>query len=161
MHSRTRKPNRIQLVLLVVLAAVLLLRSGIGTFGEWEETEDTEQAEVTEATEDYPVMETFSGKQLPYTACLTLEATAYSGGGQTATGTMAGEGTVAVDPEVIPLGSELYIVSEDGSSWAYGYAVAEDTGRAIQGDRIDLFYESESDCQAFGRRMVTVYVLAE
>ena len=68
---------------------------------------------------------------------------------------------VAVDPDVIPLGSKLYIVAEDGFSWEYGYAVAEDTGSSIQGERIDLFFWSERDCQEFGRKMATVYVLAQ
>ena len=61
-------------------------------------------------------------------------------------------GVVAVDPGVIPLGTRLYVEG-------YGYATAGDTGRAIKGDRIDVFFESERDCDRWGRRYTKVYVL--
>lgn len=78
--------------------------------------------------------------------------------GITASGTKARPGVVAVDPRVIPLGTKLYIESLDGSS-DYGYAVAEDTGGAIKGNRIDLFYSSRSAALNFGRRNVKVHIL--
>lgn len=78
--------------------------------------------------------------------------------GLTASGTMARPGVVAVDPKVIPLGTKLYIESLD--SWPdYGFAVAEDTGGAIKGNKIDLFMESHSTASRFGRRRVKVYIL--
>lgn len=92
---------------------------------------------------------------------LLLEATAYYpgpynfGGGvgpRTATGLAAQRGVVAVDPSIIPLGSHLYIEG-------YGYAVAGDTGGAIQGMRIDLCYNTYEEAIRFGRRMVRVYIL--
>lgn len=92
--------------------------------------------------------------------CITMEATAYdySAGNVTALGTQVRVGAVAVDPNVIPLGSKLYIESTD--SWpSYGYAVAEDTGGAIKGNRIDLFFTSSETANNFGRRIVKVYVL--
>ena len=61
-------------------------------------------------------------------------------------------GIAAVDTDVIPLGTRLYIPG-------YGEAIAADTGGAIVGDRIDLCMESYSEAMAFGRRDVTVYVL--
>ena len=78
--------------------------------------------------------------------------------GITASGTKAQPGTVAVDPRVIPLGTELYIASIDGSP-DYGFATAEDIGGAIKGNKIDLFMESSKDCNNFGRRSVKVYIL--
>ncbi len=105
-----------------------------------------------------PSIQTGSGKRT-YSSVLSVEATAYSGGGLTASGTNARVGAIAVDPSVIPLGSELYITSSDGSSWVYGYAVAEDTGGAIKGNRIDLYFNSESECQSFGRQSAMVYIL--
>ncbi len=105
-----------------------------------------------------PTVQTGSGKRT-YSRALTVEATAYSGGGLTASGTSARVGAISVDPSVIPLGSELYITSADGSSWVYGYAVAEDTGGAIKGNRIDLYFNSEGQCQSFGRQSAIVYVL--
>ena len=94
------------------------------------------------------------GAPTDYSAVLTCTATAYDlsfqscgkrpgdrGYGITATGTRAAYGTVAVDPRVIPLGSKLYIETTDGS-FIYGYATAEDTGGAIKGNKIDLFFPS-------------------
>ena len=70
----------------------------------------------------------------------------------------AGPGVVAVDPRVIPLGTKLYIESMDG--WPdYGYAVAGDTGGAIKGNKIDLFYHSSKTVRQFGRRNVRVKIL--
>lgn len=87
---------------------------------------------------------------------LRMKATAYhptdgDGRGITATGTKAGHGTVAVDPSVIPLGSDVYISG-------YGNAVAADTGGAIVGNRIDLCMETFSECYDFGVRSVDVFV---
>ncbi len=69
---------------------------------------------------------------------MTVWATWYTaesagGIGITATGTTVQKGTVAVDPSVIPLGTQMYIPG-------YGYGVAEDTGGAILGNIIDLGY---------------------
>jgi 3D (Asp-Asp-Asp) domain-containing protein len=74
--------------------------------------------------------------------------------GLCATGIRAGFGVVAVDPNVIPLGSKLYI---DG----YGYALAGDTGGAIHGNRIDLGLNSYRQADNVGRRVVHVYVMSE
>ena len=78
--------------------------------------------------------------------------------GITASGTKVRPGVVAVDPNVIPLGTKLYIQSLDGSK-DYGFAIAEDTGGAIKGNRIDLFFENSQDVYRFGRRKVKVYIL--
>ncbi len=79
-------------------------------------------------------------------------------GGQSATGVPLQRGVIAVDPKVIPLGSRVYIEALDGS-WSYGYAVAADTGGAIKGNRVDLLYDTKSECYEFGRRSCRVYVL--
>lgn len=78
--------------------------------------------------------------------------------GITASGTKAGPGVVAVDPRVIPLGTKLYIESTDGTK-DYGFAIAEDKGGAIKGNKIDLFFETASQVRSFGRRTVKVYIL--
>ena len=91
-------------------------------------------------------------------------ATAYSldgwpeSDGITATGTQARYGEIAVDPEVIPLGTRMYIVSEDGQV-VYGIATAEDTGSLILGHRIDLYYDTYEECMRFGARNCIVYIL--
>jgi 3D (Asp-Asp-Asp) domain-containing protein len=101
---------------------------------------------------------TASGEVYTYSEALTFTATAYTGGGITATGTEARVGAVAVDPKVIPLGSLLYIVSDDGYC-VYGYCVAEDTGSLIKGKRVDLYMDTYTEAINFGCRTVTVYVL--
>jgi len=88
-----------------------------------------------------------------------MEATAYtpldgSWHGITKSGIPARNGIVAVDPDVIPLGTRLYIPG-------YGLALAADTGGDIVGNRIDLCMEAHSDAWSFGRRMVKVYILAD
>jgi 3D (Asp-Asp-Asp) domain-containing protein len=67
-------------------------------------------------------------------------------------------GAIAVDPTVIPYGTEMFIVSNDGK-FIYGYAVAEDCGSSIKGNRIDLYYDSVEECNRFGIRDCTVYFL--
>lgn len=106
-----------------------------------------------------------SGREIPdesssndgYQRRLVMEATAYTeddpgSTGYTANGHRLQRGMVAVDPSVIPLGTQLYIEG-------YGYAVADDTGGAIVGNRIDLAMDSTSEAENFGRRDVVVYVL--
>ena len=116
-------------------------------------------AKIIETGTKQPTVQTSGGTSVTYSKVLTVEASAYSGGGLTASGTSARVGAIAVDPSVIPLGSKLYITSADGTSWVYGYAVAEDTGGAIKGNRIDLYYNSEAQCNSFGRRTAKVYIL--
>ena len=76
----------------------------------------------------------------------------------TYTGTEVQVGTVAVDPNFIPLGTKMYIVSADGE-YVYGYAIAEDTGGAIKGKIVDLFFNTYDECIEFGRRDVKIYIL--
>jgi uncharacterized protein YabE (DUF348 family) len=78
--------------------------------------------------------------------------------GITATGVKAREGIVAVDPNVIPLGSKVYVELEEGIP-DYGFAIAADTGGAVKGNVIDLYFEDEDRITAFGRRRAKVYIL--
>ena len=70
----------------------------------------------------------------------------------TATGMRSRVGIVAVDPRVIPLRTILYIPH-------YGYAIAGDTGSAIKGNRIDLFFYSTKQAYQWGRKSITIYVV--
>ena len=108
---------------------------------------------------------THTGEELKYLRSYTFNASAYSKYDEgcdeyTATGTKVRYGVVAVDPKQIPLGSKLYIVSNDGT-YIYGHAVAEDTGGSIKNNRIDLYFETVEECLRFGRRQCTVYLLSE
>lgn len=78
--------------------------------------------------------------------------------GITASGMKAQYGVVAVDTRVIPLGTKLYIENADGS-FTYGEAIAADTGGAIKGNKVDLFFPTHSEALAFGRKTVNVYIL--
>jgi 3D (Asp-Asp-Asp) domain-containing protein/peptidoglycan hydrolase CwlO-like protein len=82
---------------------------------------------------------------------LTVVATGYALPGRTASGRPVGWGAVAVDPSVIPLGSRLSIPG-------YGLGVAADTGGAIQGAKIDLWFPSLGEARAWGARVVTITV---
>lgn len=101
---------------------------------------------------------TVNGK--PYSMVISATATAYCDKGTTASGLRSQVGVVAVDPRVIPLGTRLYIESADGT-WSYGVCVAGDTGGAIKGNKVDLFYDSYNQCIQFGRRGCNIYVLAD
>jgi 3D (Asp-Asp-Asp) domain-containing protein len=76
----------------------------------------------------------------------------------TATGTTVRIGTVAVDPTLIPYGTRMFIVTDDGQ-YIYGIATAEDCGGGIKGDRIDLYFPTYDECMEFGRRPTTIYFL--
>ena len=65
-----------------------------------------------------------------------------------------GISTVSVDPNVIPLGTCLYIEG-------YGYAIAADTGSAIKGNEVDVYFDSSSECDDWGRKTVKVEVLGD
>jgi uncharacterized protein YabE (DUF348 family) len=100
------------------------------------------------------VMVASRGSQdIRYRQLMNMEATAYTHtGNATFTGIMPYVGIVAVDPKVIPLGTQLYV---DG----YGFAKAADIGSAIKGNKIDLFMDTREQALKFGRRMVKVYIL--
>ena len=102
-----------------------------------------------------------NGNVLNVARVITGECTAYTGGGITSTGAPAAVGRVAVNPNVIPYGTKLYIASPDGSI-VYGYAIASDTGGALMSGRVlvDLYYNTQGECINFGRRQMNVYILA-
>lgn len=69
-------------------------------------------------------------------------------------------GTVAVNPNIIPYGTLLYITSDDGR-FVYGYAYAADTGTAMMEGHafIDLYYETYEESVTSAVIPVTVYVI--
>jgi 3D (Asp-Asp-Asp) domain-containing protein/peptidoglycan hydrolase CwlO-like protein len=82
-------------------------------------------------------------------SAMTVTATGYSLKGHTATGAPTGWGVVAVDPSVIPLGTRMTIPG-------YGDGVAADTGSAIVGPHIDLWFPTLAQARAWGVRTVTI-----
>lgn len=111
----------------------------------------TQQAQVQSETSAQPSGQTF-----------IMESTAYSsdpadtlgGGTVTATGQnlLTNPMAVAVDPNVIPLGTRLYVEG-------YGEAIASDTGGAIKGNIVDVHFPTYDQCVQWGRRQVKVTIL--
>ena len=118
-------------------------------------------ASVSKNADGSGVLTFQSGATLSFSGVKSMTATAYTAGYggadyTTATGTFVQVGTVAVDKNVIPLGTRMYIAAADGSV-VYGLAVAEDTG--VRGNKVDLYYDTYEQCINFGRRSCNVYIL--
>lgn len=86
-----------------------------------------------------------------YSRKLVVKAYSYTGGGTTAMGTRARVGEIAVDPSVIPLGTNVYIEG-------VGARRAEDTGGNIKGNTIDIYMNTLAECRQWGVRYVTIYI---
>jgi 3D (Asp-Asp-Asp) domain-containing protein len=80
---------------------------------------------------------------------ISVLATGYALTGTTATGVPVGWGVVAVDPSFIPLGTSMTIPG-------YGEGVAADTGGAVAGAHIDLWFPTRAEALAWGTRTVTI-----
>lgn len=102
-----------------------------------------------------------NGAPKEYKQIITGKAAAYTAapGSKTASGRTVKPGYIAVNPNQIPYGSELWIVSTDGI--VYGYAIAADTGGFVKKGKftVDLFMNTESECRQWGSRDVVIYVL--
>ncbi len=104
-----------------------------------------------------------SGEVLTYSGTMQVVATGYHKSNPgcddwTSTGTWARVGAIAVDPRMIPYGTRMFIVSNDGA-YVYGLATAEDCGGSIKGNRVDLYFDSNYECYQFGIRNCTIYFL--
>lgn len=105
----------------------------------------------------FTYLERATGEPSRYSRSLLMRASAYTAhdpgnGSYTYRGNLLRRGMAAVDPAVIPLGTRLYIQG-------YGYAIADDIGGAIKGQRIDLAFDNRREALNFGVRKVTVYIL--
>ncbi|CAG7644205.1 hypothetical protein PAESOLCIP111_04649 [Paenibacillus solanacearum] len=112
-----------------------------------------------------------SGSSIPaYSQIIEAKATAYtaspsengSHGAVDYMGNPLQLGTIAVDPNVIPLGTKVYIegYNYDGLPDGGMYATASDIGGAVKGNKIDIFLpESRSKAKMFGVQQVKIYVL--
>ncbi len=103
----------------------------------------------------------FNGNTVSYSSMISGSCTAYNiPGGTTSTGQPAQVGIVAVNPNIIPYGTKMYITSPAGDI-VYGYCVAGDTGGALMSGLVlvDLYYNTKEECFQFGRRNMNVYIL--
>lgn len=116
---------------------------------------------------------TSRGETFRYSKVLNMRATSYTSSfkdtgkhpdhpqfGITYTGMKAKRGIIAVDPKVIPLGTRVYVECL-GNIPDYGFALAADTGGAIKGDLIDLYFETQEEVDKWGVKKVKVYILSE
>ncbi len=128
-----------------------------------DDDEDSAPEEDAVSLLDVPEWLSFDENGVPteYVNVLTGNACAYTADPDAlmSTGKAVFQGYVAVDPDIIPYGSELYIVAEDGE--VYGYAIAADTGYSVRKGHIivDLFMNEYDDCIQWGNKPVNVYVL--
>ena len=120
-------------------------------------TNTTKITKTTETTEQPKTQVTTSTQgtnlgQFKITAyCNCSKCCGKWAGGPTASGTMPQAGrTIAVDPKVIPLGTKVII---DGHTY-----VAEDTGSAIKGKKIDMYFSSHSEAMAWGVKSKNVSI---
>lgn len=84
---------------------------------------------------------------------MNVVATAYTGYSTTSTGQKPVWGTIAVDPKVIPYGTKVYI-PKFGRTF-----IANNTGGAIKGNKIDIFMNTRSECYNWGRRTIEIQIL--
>ena len=129
-------------------------------------SEPAVKAEKAAADEIPPLEEAFDWSQYPVKK---VEATGYTAG-EESTGKKPGHpsygitysgvkvkrdlySTVAADPKVFPIGTILFIPG-------YGYGVVADTGSAIKGDKIDLYYETVDEVyKNWGKRTLDVHII--
>ncbi len=111
------------------------------------------------------------GDIVRYRDVLDMRATAYTSSfkdtgkypdhpefGITYTGLKAVVGIIAVDPDVIPLHTKVY-VEMPGDTPDYGFALAADIGGAIKGDLIDLYMDTQQEVDRWGCKKCKVYIL--
>lgn len=107
--------------------------------------EETTEETTTETQDE------FKEFKVTATAYCSCEKCCGKNDGITATGTKATEGrTIAVDPKVIPYGTEVII---DGHTY-----IAEDCGGAVKGNAIDIYFDSHEEAVTFGKKTVTVKI---
>ncbi len=133
-----------------------------------DELTDVDRVEKVNERIAYGSRSSFSnsrGERIDYTKCIVCYGTAYipdaKWGYQTYVGERARPGVVAVDPDVIPLGTKLYIECPYSDIGDYGYAIAWDIGGHVKGNWVDLFVEYIDIARVWGARDVNVYILED
>ncbi len=186
-RGRRNKWMRLPAAAAAMILLITGLAFGIGRFAADSITAPEQIAAAGQAEYEYTTLldEDIAASQNNWDEknSLKMKATAYDlsvescgkkpgdpGYGITCSGTRATVGrTVAVDPEVIPLGSRLMINFPDEYSHLDGIYIAEDTGRLIKGTSIDIFFGEDARgstdvydaAMAFGIRYVDVWILED
>jgi 3D (Asp-Asp-Asp) domain-containing protein len=121
-------------------------------------TEDGGRPLSSAAADTFPVGKVRTVEAVELRKIDTFIATAYCDYGTTATGTTTKAGrTIAVNPKIIPYGTRVWVVLDDGT--ALGWFVAEDTGGNMRAHPyvVDIYMETYDECAAWGARHVTIY----
>lgn len=113
--------------------------------------------QVVATAEKNPVSRSSNSTGKEYYVTSTAYTASCSGcSGRTATGidlkNNPGAKVIAVDPSFIPLGTKVHVEG-------YGYAIAADTGSAIKGSKIDVFFPDKSTAYRWGNKQVKIKVL--
>ena len=155
MRMKRRKHRRNMMILttvVTVLLCALMAMLFMFAISSWQDQEQMNVVEADEITISTPIpIPTITDLGLfKLTAYCPCEACCGKSDGITKSGEIAVEGvTVAVDPDIIPLGTKIII---DGHCY-----IAQDTGSAIKGNRIDVFFNSHQDALDFGVQHHEVY----
>lgn len=152
----TRQERQIGDLEIQYQAVRAIQRDAVVAYGELVERMDAEaearqaQAEAYEAIGAYR----YVGEcKISAYCCEPYAHICGDGDGLPATGIPATPGVVAVDPEVIPLGSTVII---DGQAY-----LAADTGGAVQGLHVDVAMATHQEADAFGVRWADVWIMEE
>lgn len=160
-QSKRQRGNMRRVTVAILLVFLLGFATGYITRNVFASEADTTAADVepriiwvyqepaeAKPDESAATLETLAVTASAYCPCVICCAD--SADGITSTGTIATEGrTIAVDPSVIPYGTEVIF---GGNKY-----IAEDCGGAIKGNRIDVFFDSHEDALQFGRQELNVF----
>ena len=166
-HTKTDEQIRIeQFARLIAFLILLIVMLCIGIAGAIKDARATAtsrelpKVDIRETVANFTTVENDlinlgEFKTTAYCACFECckKRPTDAGYGITATGTKATQGrTIAVDPTIIPYGTKVII---DGMETEY---VSEDTGEAIRGNRIDIYFENHSEALKYGVQYKNVYL---
>ena len=130
---------------------------GDGTYYYLSGGQTYESAEEPEPEVEEQSAEADTDDSIPSGRAMYVSASGYSAydpgnSKHTASGTLVRHGVIAVDPDVIPLGTRVFIPG-------YGRATAEDIGGDIKGHRIDVAFDSREEALMFGRRDLEIIII--
>jgi len=135
-------------VVFVVFSRIGLFEPGLSFLQQDELPEKEEKVVVGKVKEVEKEVDWFYFVASGYSANDSIQGT----DGTTATGSEVRQGIIAVDPDIIPLGSRIEIKN-------MGVFIAEDTGGKIKGNRLDIFFDSKKEAKDFGRKGVWIRIL--
>ena len=147
-------------VILIVVAILATSAQAVEAPEESPEAvEEYDPAWDKPATESAVCNDVFLGEYTLTAYCACSRCCGVWANGYTATGTWATEGrTIAVDPKVIPYGTRVLLIWPDGTQHSY---IAEDCGGGVNGNHIDVFFNSHQAARIFGVQSAMVYLEVE